>query len=257
MNKYLRRHLRRLKRKEKKTMVGYTGEDYTQYKVPTGWRVKRENDNGTQCSLIKTPTVYIEPMVKHKIELLMKEYSYQEWLGYLVGRISELNNFFVEDISVPPHKEVSGASAEAEPFHIPDNCIGVIHSHHTMGAFHSGTDQNYVDKNFKVSITVAKKTGQEPEYDAINYQTTLCGKGTTVSCPVKYVSPPPLFDTEKFLEGAKENIDKGKRVYTPYNYQGNRGIGFHPEPKVPHYKIDGKGNVMSQEEIDDFWGSLG
>ena len=234
--------------------------DITRYPVittHTGWRVKRESDNGTQCSLIKTPIIYLEPKVRHKIELLMKEYPYQEWLGYLMGKVSEKENFFVENLSIPPHKEAFVGSAEAEPFHKPNNCIGVIHSHHTMGAFHSGTDQDYVDKNFLISITVAKKVGQELEYDAISYQVTQCGKGTTVKCPVKYVLPPPLFDTEGFLKKAKANVDKGRRVYTPYDYQANRqpytpykpfGI---PEPKVPHYTVDKNGNVMSQKEIDD------
>ena len=254
MNKYLRRHLRRLKKKEKKMEYqGYQGE-FPQYRVPTGWKVKKESNNGAvQCSFIKTPTVYIEPMVRHKIELLMKEYSHQEWLGYLMGRVSEKENFFVENLTIPPHKEAFPGSAEAEPFHIPKNCIGVIHSHHTMGAFHSGTDQNYVDKNFLVSITVAKKAGQELEFDAISYQTTLCGKGTTVKCPVKYVLPPPLFDTEGFLEKAKGNIDKGKRIFTPY--QGAQSYKP-PEPKIPCYRVDALGNVMTQKEIDDVMNNI-
>ena len=259
MKRFLKR-LRKAQRKEarRNKMEVYQG-GYSNYRTPTGWRVKKEDSDGTvQCSLIKTPTVYIEPIVRHKIELLMKEYPYQEWLGYLIGKVSEKENFFVENLSVPPHKEASGASAEAEPFHKPNNCVGVIHSHHTMGAFHSGTDQNYVDKNFPISITVARKNG-ELEYDAVSHQITQCGKGITTKCSVKYVLPKPTFDTEGFLKKAKANVEKGKKVYTytpPYNYPGT-GIGFRPpEPRVPHYTVDSKGNVMSQKDIDDVMNNI-
>ena len=131
------------------------------------WRVKRETEPAIQCSLVKSPTVFIEPIPRYKINLLMSHYPHQEWLGYLVGRTSEKENFFVEDLAIPPHREVSIASAEAEPFNIPENCIGIIHSHGSMGAFHSGTDQDYVDKNFPVSIT-ASKGSQEIEFDAVS-----------------------------------------------------------------------------------------
>ncbi len=219
--------------------------------IAKGWKVKKENNcNSVQCSLLKKPVVFLEPAPRHKIELLMKEYPHQEWLGYLVGRVSEKENFFVEDLSIPPHTEVSAGSAEAEPFHIPEDCIGVIHSHHTMGAFHSGTDKSYVDKNFLISITVARK-GEELEFDAISYQTTLCGKGITISCSVKYVSPKPLFDTDEFLKGAKANVDKGKR-FIPVVYK------YAPIPiGYENTRYTGKdGQVVFQQEIDEIWRSL-
>lgn len=220
------------------------------------WQVKNENNNQVQCSLVKSPIIYLEPIPRRKIELLMEEYTHREWLAYLKGRVSEKENFFVEGLSIPPHKESSHSSAEAAPFHIPKDCIGVIHSHHSMGAFHSGTDQAYVDKNFLISITVAKKA-QALEFDAISYQVTPCGKGTTSSCVVKYVQPQPLFNEKEFLKNAGANIDKGIKVYThyaqgvpniytQYNLLSSKG---QPPPKV--YTVDGKGNVMTQTELDE------
>lgn len=250
------------------------------------WKVKRENDNAIVCSLIKTPTIYLEPIPKQKIDYLMEEYPHQEWLAYLVGRVSKKENFFVEDLSIPPHSEVSGASAEAEPFNIPEGCIGIIHSHHSMGAFHSLTDKEYVDKNFLVSITVAKK-GLNLEFDAISYQVTPCGKGTTTKCPIKYVLPPPLFEKDEFLTKAKDNIDKGSRstvyAYDPdsgayvlgaryprhsrYGKRGKHGVPLYVPTHQPHlipeklpysdykdkveYVIDGKGYVMSKGELSE------
>lgn len=229
------------------------------------WRVKKEVEEAITCSLIKSPIVFIEPIPRNKIELLMGKYPHQEWLGYLVGRISEKENYFVEDLSIPPHKEVSGASAEAEPFHIPDKCVGIIHSHNTMGAFHSAIDRDYVDKNFPVSITVSKRNAAL-EFDAVSYQETPCGKGTTLKGQVKYVQPKPVFDTETFMKEAVANIDKGKRTYAIVRYQGAtiaKTYTPHPKKFLPYsgyrdYYTGYNGEVMSQEDIDEhlkeIWG---
>jgi hypothetical protein len=176
----------------------------------TGWKVATRPT--ISCSQVKEPDVYLERVVIDKIGLLMDAYPHQEWLGYLAG-IQEEDNFLVEDLIIPPHASANGGSAEAEPFNIPVNCIGLIHSHHTMGAFHSGTDQAHVDRNYPISITVAKKSGGQLEYDTISCRRTECGKEATVKGHIKYVQPRPEFNTEEWLAGAKTNIDKGVRVY--------------------------------------------
>lgn len=207
----------------------------------TGWRVKKPSENSVKCSLIKEPIIFIEPMPRQKIELLMNKYTNKEWLGYLVGHLSELENYFVEDLVIPPHTESFYASAEVEPFHIPDKCIGVIHSHHSMGAFHSGTDDTHVDRNFPVSITVAfGEKGSGLTYDAVSHQTTQCGKETTSKGVVKYVAPTPTFDTEAFLKEAEENVDKGKK---PLYTQSHLIPRFDPTAlgaQEGYYIIDGK-----------------
>ena len=229
-----------------------------------GWRVGKERVEVT-CSMVITPTIYLEPTARAKIELLMGEYPNQEWLAYMQGRISEQNNFFVEDIVVPPHAYASGASAEAEPFHTPEGCIGVIHSHNGMGAFHSGIDQDYVDKNFPTSITVGKKAGSPLEFDAVSHMKTPCGKDLKRDCPVKYVLPPLTFDKDEFLTQAKGNIDKKREFqrvsfigdeFLPYNFRDN--TPFHQQSRfddnptnLADYAIDGSGRVLAGQELDD------
>ena len=181
------------------------------------WSVKTPvTEEHIECSLTRTPVVYLESIPRQKIELLMDAYLHQEWLAYLVGSISEKGNIFVEDIDVPPHKEASGASAEAEPLHKPDGCVGIIHSHHSMGAFHSGTDQAYVDKSYPTSITVASRGGTI-EFDAVCYVVTPCGKASTGKSQVKYVQPKPAFDIEAFLKVARANVDRANQRLVP-NY---------------------------------------
>jgi len=214
-----------------------------------------------QCSLVKAPTIYIENTPRQKIQLLMNEYTHQEWLAYLTGKISEKENIFVGDIVVPPHESATGASAEAEPFHIPENCVGIIHSHHGMGAFHSGTDQSYVDKNFPVSIVVSRNK-TDFVYDAVSYTQTPCGKNLTLKCDVKYVQPPPTFDKDVFLKEAKENIDKGKIAYVP-RLQERQPLYTHRPLNAPYvpvrfrfpYYTDEHGHVLSKKELEalDYW----
>ncbi len=265
----------------------------------TGWKVKSANmaqPDRITCSLCKEPVVYIEVMPKQKIELLMEAYPHQEWFAYLAGTKSEQGNIFVTDISVPPHKAASGGYAEAEApvynpetklytFHAPENCVGVIHSHNSMGAFHSGTDDANVDRNYPVSITVAKRPGQNLEFDTVSFLVTPCGKATTGKAVVKYVAPKPLFDTETWLTGAKANIDKRQSVtvrvipqtgsvfdvvpakYKSYyqdwlkgekqHYQPQKGKNKPPRDEHGHFlpRLDTKlGRKMNREgSMDDVW----
>ena len=192
--------------------------------------------NGVTCSEVGKSDVYLEMKARQKITFLMEEYPSQEWVAYMVGKETEKSNFFVEDIVVPPHKDVSSGGAEVEPMTVPKDCVGIIHSHHTMGAFHSHTDQTYADRNHPVSITVAKRNGNL-EYDAVSAKRTPCGKISTVKADVFYVAPPPSFDKEEWLEEAKANIDKGKKaivVRTGY-------------PGYPYYRT-GYGCYGGQEE---------
>jgi len=194
------------------------------------WGDKQKIEEEVTCSLVGKPDIYLEVTARQKIFALMEEYNHREWLAYLVGKKSEQGNFFVEDIVVPPHKESYYASAEAEPFNIPTGCIGVIHSHHSMGAFHSGTDQTYVDRNFPVSITVSNQNSNIT-YDAVSIQTTPCGKVVSLKGTVKYVQPKPTFDEDEWMKKAKENIDKGK---CQVSYAGYMGVQSSWEYKNGH-----------------------
>lgn len=225
------------------------------------WKTTREITPAIQCSLCPATDVYIEPVGRQKIELLMEAYPNQEWFAYLVGKHNK-RGFFVEDIFVPEHSYVNGSSAEAVPpvydkktgaytYPHPANCIGVIHSHHTMGAFHSGTDDAYVDKNYPISICVAKRTGVATlEYDSVCFLTTPCGKATTGKATVKYVSMRPLFNTDAWLKTAKTNIEKGKRVV----YQNSLTPNYlHPRGAVTDLLLyrgkDGEETVLDKDLV--------
>jgi hypothetical protein len=199
------------------------------------WKVKEADNKVAHCSLLgEKVSVFLHQTPLTKIKVLMDKYPHQEWCGYMTGEIKE-GVFDVKDISIPPHAEASGASAEAEPFNVPENCIGFIHSHNTMRAFHSGTDQAHVDYNYPLSITVAKRT-TKLEFDIISNRKTECGRWLTAPGIITVVQPKPDFDVDEWVKGATANIDKGKKTYVQGDYVSEyAGYPFLPEA-YPRYK---------------------
>ena len=149
---------------------GVTRRIYDGTGSSSGWGSKQRQEEKITCSLVGEPDIMIGLRARKKISLLMEAYQHKEWLGYLVGEKTEDWDFIVHDLVIPPHEEANAGSATAEPFNVPDGCIGVIHSHHGMSAFHSGTDDSHVDRNFPVSITVARGTGDKLEYSAVGFE---------------------------------------------------------------------------------------
>lgn len=111
------------------------------------------------CSHMDIPKYIVEYSIlaDKKIKLLQKSYPSLEWLGYLVGKLDHENTtVFVDDIIVPD-QFVTGVNVMDVEYGWNDGLpiIGVIHSHHSMGAFFSGTDDAYINQNHDVSIVVS------------------------------------------------------------------------------------------------------
>lgn len=210
------------------------------------WGEDQKGADNVTCSLVKSPNIYLELTARTKIEVLMDEYRSREWLAYLVGEISEEGNFFVEDISVPPHKESYYASAEAEAFNIPERCIGVIHSHHSMGAFHSGTDQGHVDRNFATSITVARGTDAKLTFSTVCYKDTPCGKSLVLDGSVHYLQPDPEFDVEAWLKQSKVEIDKGMTKITNI---APKPVGYYNSQQYINQATKGQLKIVPETEV--------
>lgn len=109
----------------------------------------------SKCEIYEsTPTnVAISPAVYIKISKLMAKYPNHEWLAYLVGKKHSDNNFLVTDLLIPK-QEQSTATVDLDPAEQIDlsQVIGTIHSHHSMGAFFSGTDEKFIVPNHPVAI---------------------------------------------------------------------------------------------------------
>jgi len=111
----------------------------------------------TECS--KAPEsvkVKIHRLVSEKISILMDLFPTTEWLGYLTG-MNENDIIIVNDILIPTQTASSGSVTNID-FSVPNgiSIIGVIHSHHGIGAFFSGTDNEWINQNHNLSIVVSK-----------------------------------------------------------------------------------------------------
>lgn len=79
-----------------------------------------------------------------------------EWMAFLNGTRSEDGyEVVVEKLTIPTQKRSTGHVELATTMELAADVVGVIHSHHRMGAFFSNTDKNELNPRFPSSIVVA------------------------------------------------------------------------------------------------------
>lgn len=104
------------------------------------------------CGRVKPPVVVLTLRVHALILALLDQFEGTEWLAYLVGTESK-RRVTVTDLFIPK-QEVSTGDVNVKGFDFPPSMVGVIHSHHNMGAFFSSQDEGNVNKHHKLSIVV-------------------------------------------------------------------------------------------------------
>lgn len=142
-----------------------------------------------------------------KITSLMDHFDV-EWLAYLLGEWRG-DTVFVKDLAVPAQKTTASSVSDVEDAP-PNGTIGVIHSHVRMGAFFSGTDDQWINNNHNVSIVVSKKDGVDNlVFKSQVRKTVACGVNMLMELPVKLVE----VSQRNWLEGV---VDRVKSVvYVP------------------------------------------
>lgn len=217
------------------------------------------------CSKVNVPQYHIEfALLAHqKINKLKSYFPHLEWLAYLVGVVNHTEHrVTVEDLVIPDSQQVTGASVYNVEYSwavLPEGkaIIGVIHSHHTMGAFFSGTDDAYINQNHDVSIVVATAKGRE-----IKSQIRVkvpCGAyvlAEDITYSVKY---PQVLDEAEFEASFKDKI----HTYTPvvtyvnhgYNYLGNYSRGYSGHRGISNiYGGRGMSNPPRGQQMDLYEG---
>lgn len=84
-----------------------------------------------------------------------------EWAIILYGK-REQGGFMVrvEKIAIPPTQRRTSGNVDIDEVDLTPDVVGVLHSHHTMGAFFSGTDNDHFNDKFPTSIVVAVPKAQ-------------------------------------------------------------------------------------------------
>ena len=181
----------------------------------------------------KAPTsirVNIKPVVRRKIDLLMDKYKSREWLGYLIGE-----GFNVHDLVIPD-QIATGGSVDNVDYEFPMGLkvVGVIHSHHNMGASFSSKDDEWINKNHDISILVS--------HSGVAAQcrwSSPCGAKKIVPGKI-VIDYDVVLDEKQFLEAAEIKIKAPELPqYNQYNWQNRfQHIG------------------MNQSDIDESFPSL-
>lgn len=181
------------------------------------------------CGHMTIPRFHVmfEPLADQKIKKLQSYYTSLEWLMYLEGEIDyEKNTVLVKDLVLPDSQKVTGVNVNDVEYTWDAGraIIGVIHSHHNMGAFFSGTDDAYINQNHDVSIVVATNPSS-PIKGQVRVKTPCNAYVLSENCTfsVKY---PSVLDEEAFEKEftAKIHTYQPAVVTYPISYIGN-GLG--------------------------------
>ena len=159
------------------------------------WSSGVEQDEVSSCGLVEPPTVYFFPKALGQIDFLMNKFPSTEWAADLLGKRGE-KDFYVESLYV--FKQVVTATSvkrEEEK----EGAIGVIHSHHHMGSFFSGTDDAYPNMNHDLSGVCSREpSGFLPFTMKFTARVkTPCGKVVRFNdIPVRLFLPSEVVQTE-------------------------------------------------------------
>lgn len=131
-----------------------------------------------------------------------------EWIVLLNGKRSDDGfEVLVERITVPQQYR-SGGHAEMTELDLAADVVGVMHSHHQMGAFFSGTDRNSLNPRFPTSIVVAiDRSNLGFEYQAEGKVKLPCGSLGVVPFKVSVADA-----GERFVQAVVRGRDDGGRL---------------------------------------------
>ena len=151
----------------------------------------------TACSKVEQEIdVYMSVLSREKAAKFMKWAKNREWLAYLVGE--KINGkYIVRDLYLPDQRTSSTLvdKVVAENYNHM-KVIGVIHSHHEMGAgdedrpSFSGHDSNFINGNHDVSLLaglVKNGNGKGFRIVGIGRVKTPCGSLMKVKANVRYL----------------------------------------------------------------------
>lgn len=102
--------------------------------------------------------VIIPPVLLAELVGTLDREAGEEWLVLLHGQREEGGlTYKVERMTVPPDQLRSSGEVELPEMVEESDLIGVLHSHHSMGAFFSGTDKTKLNPKYDLSIVISSR----------------------------------------------------------------------------------------------------
>jgi proteasome lid subunit RPN8/RPN11 len=152
-------------------------------------------------------------------------YDKNEWMAFLVGtRTPDGLQIMVTDLFVPLQTRGHGSCETVKEEPLAPDVVGVIHSHHSMGAFFSQTDVTKLNPRFPTSIVVAQtkyNTGSEAQLLGFQYKAEgrvplPCGTPGIVEFTAQ---PYPMVKDWPIVENATLGTPKpGSLTYCPHTH---------------------------------------
>ena len=178
------------------------------------WEV--EIDCVSACSKApKEVSVFMNKNSRDKAMMFMKWAGAREWLAYLVGTKDETGDVFhVNDLYLPEQRasQTLVDKVVAEQYN-KMQVIGVIHSHHEMGAgdednpSFSGHDANFINGNHDLSLLAGKdRQSKGFKIVGIGRVKTPCGSLMQVKANIKAEKEKPSDAVVKLMNEFKEKV---------------------------------------------------
>lgn len=188
----------------------------------------------------------LSKIIVQKIEYFSRYFNSKEWSGPAWYKVSgkkdmfpekfELKHFHPLDLGSHSATEIDSKEVakilvptyKANP-HLKDCYMGLVHSHHSMGAFFSGTDTGTLEEmapetGFYPSLVVA--TSKEPYAFAVSYQDQY---GNPQYVEADEIHVPAEKDNPKWEEQCKALEDNAKpkgKVFYGANGQTQLGLPY-------------------------------
>lgn len=139
----------------------------------------------TNCPVTSGSTgrVIIPPILLAELVGTLDREAGEEWLVLLHGKREEGGlTYRVERITVPPEQKRHSSEVELPDMVEESDLIGVLHSHHSMGAFFSGTDKTKLNPKYDLSIVISSRL-EKDEHKVLGFSYEAEG-GVKLPCGV-------------------------------------------------------------------------
>lgn len=138
----------------------------------------------TNCPITSGSTgrVIIPPNLLAELVGTLDREAGEEWLVLLHGKRKEDGLIYcIDRITVPGNQLRHSSEVELPDYVVADDEQGALHSHHSMGAFMSGTDKTKLNPRFGISIVISSRLETDEHkvlgfaYEAVGHVKLPCG----------------------------------------------------------------------------------
>ena len=211
------------------------------------WEV--EIDCVDACSKAKkSVNVFLSLKTRNKAMKYMQWAGAREWLAYLIGELKD-GEYFIHDLHLPKQKaSATLVNNVVESEYNNLSIVGVIHSHHEMGAgdedrpSFSGHDAAFINSNHNLSLLAGRdRTTKGFKIVGIARTKTPCDAFIKVKAVVKPMKEEMSEEEKALHDEFKEKVFGGKTNSLKQDpFKGNTVLGN---------KVDGNGNYRCSSGV--------